>query len=91
MRQRRWPAASIASLPRRDSASFVGQCGVVVAPRNPESLAAGLISVFETDRRQMEQHSRIRIVENFSVEKMAKLTEESIAALRLLVESFCGY
>ncbi len=65
-----------------DSASIVGQCAVVVPPRNPEALAEGLISMLETDRREIEQPARMRIVENFSVEKMVKLTEESIASLR---------
>ena len=59
-----------------DSASIVGQCGIVVPPRNPEALAAGLISC-ETDRCEVEQPTRMRIVEKFSVEKMARLTGES--------------
>ena len=70
-----------------DSAAIVGQCGIpseaarIVPPRDPAALAAGFISVFETDRREIEQHARTRIVKNFSVEKMVKLTEESIVAL----------
>ena len=65
-------------------AAIVGQCGIpqrsaarIVPPRDPEALAAGLISVCERDRRESEQTVRMRIAENFSVEKMAKLTEES--------------
>ena len=73
-----------------DSAAIVGHCGIpqrsaarTVPLRDPEALAGGLISVCETDRREIEQHARMRIVENFSVEKMATLTEEeSIAPLR---------
>jgi hypothetical protein len=54
-----------------------------VPSRDPEALAAGLISMCETDRRETEQHARTRIVENFSAEKMVKLTEGSIACLTL--------
>ena len=64
----------------------VGQCVIPQrsvarnAPtRDPETLAAGLISMLETHRPEIEP--RARIVENFSVEKVAKLTEESIVAL----------
>jgi glycosyltransferase involved in cell wall biosynthesis len=63
-----------------DSASVAGECGRIVPARNAEALAAGLISGLETERREVGRNARARIEENFSVEKMAKLTEESIVA-----------
>ena len=64
-----------------DSASVVGECGIVVSPRNAEALAAGLISSLETDRSEIGRNARARIEENFSVGQMVKLTEESIVSL----------
>ena len=64
-----------------DSASIVGECGIVVPPRNPGALAAGLISSLEPNRSEIERNARTRIVEHFSVQKMLKLTEESILSL----------
>jgi glycosyltransferase involved in cell wall biosynthesis len=63
-----------------DSASIVGECGHVVPPRNADALAAGLISSLE-ERAEIGRKARSRITENFSVEKMVKLTEESIVSL----------
>ncbi len=64
-----------------DSASIVGECGIVVPPGNAEALADGLISSLDTDRNAIRQNARARIEENFSVEQMVKLTDESIVAL----------
>ena len=63
-----------------DSASIVGERGIVVPPRNAEALAAGLISGLETDRAEIGPKARTRVLENFSVEQMVKLTEEAIGA-----------
>jgi glycosyltransferase involved in cell wall biosynthesis len=67
-----------------DSASVVGECGIVVPARNPAALAAGLISSLETERAEIGRKARTRIVEHFSVETMVKLTEESVVSLRKL-------
>jgi glycosyltransferase involved in cell wall biosynthesis len=64
-----------------DSASLVGQSGIVVSPRNPEALAAGLISSLETDRDEFGRKMRTRLVENFSVHQLAERTEKHLLAL----------
>jgi glycosyltransferase involved in cell wall biosynthesis len=64
-----------------DSASIVGECGIVVPPRNAEALAAGLVSCLETDRSERGRNARTRIVENFSVRQLAERTEAQLLAL----------
>lgn len=64
-----------------DSASIVGECGIVVSPRNPEALAAGLISSLETDRDETGRKARTRIVEKFGVRQLAERTEKHLLAL----------
>jgi glycosyltransferase involved in cell wall biosynthesis len=64
-----------------DSALIVGECGIVVPPRDPDALAAGLLSTLETDRSEIGPKARTRIVENYSVRKMVRLAEESIVSL----------
>ena len=64
-----------------DSASLVGECGDVVPVGDQEALAASILSSLDSNRVQRGRQSRVRIVENFGLEKLASNTE---AALRRL-------
>jgi len=65
-----------------DSASLVGECGDVVPVGDQEALAASILSSLDSNRVQRGRQSRVRIVENFGLEKLASNTE---AALRRLL------
>jgi len=57
-----------------DSRRIVGEAGIVVPPRNPEVLAAGIIAVLSLDdveRGRLAVAARQRIVENFGAAGMA--------------------
>ena len=57
-----------------DSALFVGKTGRIVLPRDPEALAAAwadLLSMPTEDRRALGRLARQRILDNYSLEKMA--------------------
>jgi glycosyltransferase involved in cell wall biosynthesis len=64
-----------------DSRSLVGDSGIVVLPRNPQALAEGIIGALKTDRRAIANNARARIIEDFSVQRLAKRIEEAIEAL----------
>ena len=64
-----------------DSRRLVGDCGIVVPPQDPEALAEGIIRGLATDLVAGGGNARARIVENFSTEKLAKLTADAIASL----------
>jgi glycosyltransferase involved in cell wall biosynthesis len=64
-----------------DSALIVGEAGRVVAPRDAEALAAQIISCLEEERPEAGARARARILENFSVERMAAETETAILRL----------
>lgn len=61
-----------------DSAMIVGETGLVVEPRNPSALFAAIISLMEKDPEGRGRRARARILENFSVERMAAETERAI-------------
>lgn len=63
-----------------DSALIVGETGRVVEPRNPSALASAIISLMEKDPQERGRRARARILENFSVERMAAETEKAISA-----------
>lgn len=65
-----------------DSALIVGETGAVVEPRNPSALCAGIISLMEKDTDAAGRRARARILENFSVERMAAETERAILSGR---------
>jgi glycosyltransferase involved in cell wall biosynthesis len=61
-----------------DSASIVGETGVVVPPKNPEALATGWKISLGRDRSEMALKARLRVEENFSVERLVERTEKAI-------------
>ncbi|HEX8775521.1 MAG TPA: glycosyltransferase [Pyrinomonadaceae bacterium] len=61
-----------------DSALIVGETGTVVEPRNPSALFAAIVSLMEQDPEERGRRARARILENFSVERMAAETERAI-------------
>jgi glycosyltransferase involved in cell wall biosynthesis len=61
-----------------DSALLVGDCGLVVPPQNPEALATGIIRSLEANRTELGNKCRTRIIENFGLQQLAKLTEQAI-------------
>jgi glycosyltransferase involved in cell wall biosynthesis len=58
-----------------DSPLIVGDTGIVVPARDPQALCAGLTSCLEGDRNEMGKRARLRIKENWSVERLAEQTE----------------
>jgi glycosyltransferase involved in cell wall biosynthesis len=65
-----------------DSATLVGDTGFVSEPKNPQALAANLISCIESDRHDLGLKARQRILENWSVSKLAEETERIILAMQ---------
>lgn len=62
-----------------DSASIVGNTGVVVPPRDPEAMARGwekIIGMDKGGRDRLGQAARQRITENFSLDCITKRYEE---------------
>jgi glycosyltransferase involved in cell wall biosynthesis len=70
-----------------DSALIVGETGAVVEPRNPSALCAGITSLIETDPKDLGRRARSRILEYFSVERMAAETERAICDTAPLCET----
>ena len=64
-----------------DSALIVGDTGFVSPPRNPEALAAALLSCLGEDRRVLGARARARILENWGVERMAEETKRAVMAV----------
>ncbi|MBC8331164.1 MAG: glycosyltransferase [Anaerolineae bacterium] len=67
-----------------DSAHIVGNTGRVVAPNDPESLAAAVSEFLEMSaetRAALGRQARKRIQEKFSVEKMVAATEKTFKEL----------
>jgi glycosyltransferase involved in cell wall biosynthesis len=57
-----------------DSAEIVRDTGVIVPPRNPAALAAGIVRVLELDdaaREALGRAARARIIAEFSIERIA--------------------
>lgn len=65
-----------------DSALIVAETGKVVAPRDPASLAEAISSSLDERSADVSARVRRRILENFSVERMAAETERAISAAR---------
>src|SRR5215813_2100760 len=61
-----------------DSAFVVGDCGRVVSPQNVEGLAAEICALLATHGDVHTRRGRVRILENFGVKQLVKLTEEAI-------------
>jgi glycosyltransferase involved in cell wall biosynthesis len=64
-----------------DSKTIVGDCGEVVKPNSWECLKKGIENILKKDLKKLGECSRKRVVENFSIEKMVKKTEEEICAV----------
>ena len=73
-----------------DSALIVGDTGVVVAPQDPEALAAGWVSCLQKDRTAMGMKARLRITENFSVPRLVEQTQAAILRIFNSDEVFGG-
>ncbi|MDQ1638988.1 MAG: hypothetical protein QOF62_2327 [Pyrinomonadaceae bacterium] len=65
-----------------DSAILVGDTGFVSGPKDFQALAANLICCIESDRHDLGRKARQRILENWSVTKLAEATEQIILALQ---------
>ncbi|MBA3442751.1 MAG: glycosyltransferase [Pyrinomonadaceae bacterium] len=61
-----------------DSALIVGDAGIVVPPHDPEALAAGWKLCLQKDRIAMGMKARLRIIEDFSVQRLVEQTENAI-------------
>jgi len=61
-----------------DSKIIVGDCGKVVIPNSVDEFSKGLEELMQKDLKKLGECSRKRIVENFSIEKMVKKTEEEV-------------
>ncbi|RJR38275.1 MAG: glycosyltransferase [Desulfobacteraceae bacterium] len=62
-----------------DSASIVGDTGMVVPPRDPEALAGAWLSMLELGdekRRELGERARKRVVDNYGIEKVVGQFEE---------------
>lgn len=64
-----------------DSASIVGETGVVIPPGSARALAAAWIIALAADTPDLREQRRQRIVEHFSVERMVQRTETVLLAL----------
>ncbi len=67
-----------------DSKAIVGDCGIVVPPKNSCALAKGISQMLSTGYLGNASHlarSRSRIVEKFSVAKLTLETERCLTAL----------
>ncbi|AFZ14318.1 glycosyl transferase group 1 [Crinalium epipsammum PCC 9333] len=58
-----------------DSAWIVGETGIVVPPKNPEALVKGWLVCLEIDKIQIREQARLRIVNNFSIQKLVAQTK----------------
>jgi glycosyltransferase involved in cell wall biosynthesis len=62
-----------------DSAMIVGDTGIVVPPRDPESFAEGILRLLRLppeERQKLGAAARARIVEHFSIPRMVAATEQ---------------
>lgn len=61
-----------------DSAYIVDKSGVVVQPREVESLYYGLVEMLDSNYKVLGEESRRRIIQEFSMKKMVNQTEKEI-------------
>ena len=62
-----------------DSARIVGQTGKVVAPKNPDALADGIIELLKLPaekRHELGRNARQRIRDHYSLEKIVRSYEK---------------
>lgn len=64
-----------------DSRRLVGDCGFVVPAKDFQALAKGILRSLEVDPAQIGGHARARIIEDFSIQRLALLMEETIVSL----------
>ncbi|MHB8915505.1 MAG: glycosyltransferase, partial [Thiobacillus sp.] len=67
-----------------DARDILGDCGVIVAPNNPEALIDGILVMLErirTEGAQLSQLNRMRIVNNFSVETLIQHTQAALESV----------
>ncbi len=67
-----------------DSAFAVGDAGLAVPPQNPEALAEAICQILalpEAERLALGQKARQRVLEHFSIEKMADSYQSVYASL----------
>ena len=64
-----------------DSKYIVGDTGIVINPNSAEELQKAIKQIFTFDLVDLGKKSRKRIVDNFSIDKMVKKTEEEICAV----------
>lgn len=68
-----------------DSASIVGRTGMVVPPRDPQALAASILAMHALDPASYADLSgaaRLRVEENYSLQKVARRYDDFIASCR---------
>ena len=61
-----------------DSEIIIGEYGEVIKPKSEKEIIRGIKNMLNRDYKKLGEISRIRIVENFSIEKMVKKTEREI-------------
>ena len=61
-----------------DSALIVDDLGILVEPRDVDDLYNGIIAMMSKNYNVLGQQSRVRVVENFSIQKMVSNTEKEI-------------
>lgn len=64
-----------------DSRWLVGDCGIVVPPQDPDALAEGINRSLAPESNAGGCNARARIIDNFSPQRLAELTEEAIVSL----------
>lgn len=65
-----------------DSAWMVGDCGLVVPPRDPESLAKAWSALLTRDTGEIGVRARARVLERLSVPHLVENTQAALLALR---------
>jgi len=63
-----------------DSALIVDNLGIVIKPNSAENLYHGIVEILNKEYKELGKKGRMRIVENFSIEKMVENTEKEIVA-----------
>jgi glycosyltransferase involved in cell wall biosynthesis len=63
-----------------DSRQILGQCGAIVPAAEPEILARAIITALREGRRHSAA-ARVRIIENFSIDQLARRTEAALLEL----------
>lgn len=62
-----------------DSSLVMGETGIVIPPKNPESMAKGWIESMNEDKDETTSKARFRIEKNFSLQKLFQRTEEALS------------